>query len=371
MSKINKTWDDYSSEELEEMWDFGDNSFDYRDEDSGRGPSFESETEDMPEQTRKGKMFTEDDGSAEEIDEEDASETSETDESDENDEWSNFDIDKAGEEQDDESEEEPEDEPEEDVEDEAEDELDEDEDTTDFYELKVLGETKRLSRDDPAIIPTLQKGFDYDRIKSKYEALKRFEGKEDLLDFLDELSVTAGEPIEDVIEDWRANRMVNKAKEEGKTLSKEEAKYQILKENIRKGKYSPKTPEPEPVFEEIKPVEPETPKEPIKTPEQLLKEKRNADIAEFKDEYPDVRPSTIPTEVWEDYKRGKRSLVACYEKYELKQLRAEAAKERDRAERNARSVGPKKKSGKATRSLKPEDDPMLYGWSAPKSYRNW
>jgi hypothetical protein len=54
-------------------------------------------------------------------------------------------------------------------------------------------------------------------------------------------------------------------------------------------------------------------------------ERKNADYQAFITSFPDVKPDTIPAEVWQEANKGK-SLVDAYTRYENQQLKAQLAK---------------------------------------------
>ena len=75
--------------------------------------------------------------------------------------------------------------------------------------------------------------------------------------------------------------------------------------------------------------------------------------AEFLVEYPDVQPSDIPPEVWEQAAR-EDSLVSAYRKYELDRLRAELAALQKNRENAAGEIGPAASDGET-----PAADPVV------------
>lgn len=85
-------------------------------------------------------------------------------------------------------------------------------------------------------------------------------------------------------------------------------------------------------------------------------EKRKADFAKFKAEYPDVDAKSIPQEVWNDYRDGKGSLEYLYSRYEVKRVREENEIIKQNKKNSSRSFGSAKSSGTKT------VDPIFDGW---------
>ncbi|MGE4549597.1 MAG: hypothetical protein AB7C89_08625 [Intestinibacillus sp.] len=75
--------------------------------------------------------------------------------------------------------------------------------------------------------------------------------------------------------------------------------------------------------------------------------------ASFLAEYPDVQPSDIPPEVWEQAAR-EGSLVSAYRGYELQRLRAELAALQKNRENRAGEIGPAASDGET-----PAADPVV------------
>lgn len=187
-------------------------------------------------------------------------------------------------------------------------------DTTDFVELKHLGETKRVSRGEAKKLA--QKGLDYDRIRTKYDELKQFEGKADQLKFLEELATAYGQSIEDVIEDWRIRKLA-----EDEKVSEEKAQALYYKRLAKNG-----TPKAEEV--------------------DLVKAKQKRDFDEMRLEFPDLDPKTLPKEVWDAYLKAdnKRSLFAIYTSH-LKNNPPKAQKNKERSMGSVKSKGGSRKGG--------------------------
>ena len=176
----------------------------------------------------------------------------------------------------------------------------------------------------------VQKGMNYDKIKEKYDALKDFEGKEDFIDFVEEVAKANRQKPEELIENWRIDYIAK-----SQHMSKDAARVRYLKDVIAKGKAKPRS---------------------MMTPEEVeaeAKAKMNADFQNFAKAYPEVKPNDIPKEVWEDYKENK-DLERAWLKHSYKNRNNQSTKEK---KNEARSTG----SMKSKRSKDP-DAWMYEGW---------
>lgn len=207
------------------------------------------------------------------------------------------------------------------------------------FTCKYMGEEIEVGED--RVPELLQKGLDYDRIKEKYNGLKKFSGRDAQLEFLDRMAQKAGCSVDDIILEWDASQMQADEAAKGKEISLDEAKVMILKQ---------KKAAPAPKAEET--VE--------KTDKVNDAEKRKADFAKFKSEYPDVDAKSIPQEVWNDYRDGKGSLEYLYSRYEVKRVREENEIIKQNKKNSSRSFGSAKSSGTKT------VDPIFDGWDDNK-----
>lgn len=202
---------------------------------------------------------------------------------------------------------------------EDEDEDEDEDDTTDFVELKHLGEVKKVSRGEAKKLA--QKGLDYDRIRGKYDSLKNFEGKEDQLTFLEELADAYGMPIEDVIEDWRIRKI---ADTEG--ISEEKAQALYYKQIARGERKGPTKKEPD--------------------PNEAIKAKQARDFEEMRLEFPNLNPKDLPKEVWDAYLKAdnKRSLFAIYTSH-MNKITSKKTTNKNRSMGSVKSKGGSRKGG--------------------------
>jgi hypothetical protein len=93
--------------------------------------------------------------------------------------------------------------------------------------------------------------------------------------------------------------------------------------------------------------QPEPKKEPEVDMNAVIQQIRKQSFQEFAQAYPDVKPTDIPKEVWEDLEKTN-NLLASYVKYEAKKIKDENAVLKKNAENKSRSVGSMKSSGNST-----------------------
>lgn len=162
-----------------------------------------------------------------------------------------------------------------------------------FLKIKHLDKEYDLSADDAKVYA--QKGFDYDRIRLKYDESKP------VLGFLEELAKESGystttEYIE-AAKEWKKQQKLN----------------ELVQQNI-----------PEEYAKEI--MENRTFREQYLQQQESLKEqeRRKSEFAAFGQMYPDVDPNSIPVEVWDGFTKGK-SLADAYAPVKIQQLQQEIA----------------------------------------------
>lgn len=184
------------------------------------------------------------------------------------------------------------------------------------FELKHLGEVRRVGKD--GVVTLAQKGMDYDRIKEKQTEYESF---------LNEIA--NGRSIDTLMEETRAQMLAAK---EGLDPSVALQKVRLMKRE--------------------KALEAERAKlqaaENEKTAAAQAEEKRKSDFLAFASAFPDVDPKTIPHQVWDDYRRG----VPLKDAYEADKLRAENRRLQEelrttkkQEDNKARSTGSRKTAG--------------------------
>lgn len=216
------------------------------------------------------------------------------------------------------------------------------------FDLKFLGETKTVNRDE--VITLAQKGLNYDKVlaerdttKSELEQLGGVSLLRDCKEFLEELAAESRMTVSDLMDSTRAEVL---AKKEG--LDNSVALQRIKLDRDRKA------------FEAEK-----AKKAAEKKAAEEAEAQRSNQFLQFAQEYPDVDPKDIPKEVWDKFKEGI-SLTAAYSTYENKKLREEVKSWKDKAEtaeqnykNQQRSTGSQSTAGVGTATKK---DPIDLDW---------
>lgn len=143
----------------------------------------------------------------------------------------------------------------------------------------------------------IQKGMNYDKV---YEQLNSLQSNP-ALGFVENLAKTSGMTIEQYIE--AANKQIE-----------QDRLNQLIQQNI-----------PEDLAKEIMANRQFRQQYEAKQKDIEAQEKRNADYQTFVKTYPDIKPETIPGEVWNNVNKGM-SLVDAYTRYENQKLKAQMEK---------------------------------------------
>ena len=221
-------------------------------------------------------------------------------------------------------------------------------DQSESFDLKYLGESRTVNRDE--VIKLAQQGMDYPRIREKWDGIKddipklrMYEG------FLKELAESRGGDIESLIDETRTRSLMAKAKAEGKELTASAAAAQAVQARL-------KAMEPE-----------EAKQEKAREEEQMAR--RRASVDRFMKIYPDVKSEQIPKEVWDDAE-AMGDLTAAYIKYnsgklseENERLKKELEQAKQQKKNRERSMGSSKSVGAAA-ARDAMDDGWDEGWNA-------
>lgn len=209
-----------------------------------------------------------------------------------------------------------------------------------LFELKHLGETKNVNRDE--VVTLAQKGMDYDRVTEKNTQLENqvSEQKQQLAQLtehenaLQELAKQSGTTVEDLVENMLI--AVTKSKygidDDGMALERVKLDRERRALDQERAALATKNQEQE---------------------QQAANEKWRGECFDaFAKAYPDVDPASIPNGVWEAFNRGE-TLVSAYARERNKALEAEIARmksEQETRDRNAanaaRSTGSQSSAGK-------------------------
>jgi hypothetical protein len=222
----------------------------------------------------------------------------------------------------------------------------------DQFTLKHLDDVKTVGREE--VITLAQKGMDYDRIRGKLndvsEKLKTLEGIsektakfDDYEAFLKELASSSAMSIDDLIDNTRATML---SKREG--IDRSVALQRVMLDK-REKTLSAK----------------EQQLNETNTAQSEEEQKRQADMVRFVKEYPDVKPTDIPSEVWSAVREGE-SLTAAYGNFALKKVQEENKKLQQRIdamEQNEKNRGKAADSQQSAGSKNNRSDPFDEGWN--------
>ena len=213
---------------------------------------------------------------------------------------------------------------------------------SDSYELKYLGESRTVNRDE--VIKLAQQGMDYPRIREKWDGIKDDVPKLRMYEgFLKELAESRGGDIESLIDETRTRSLMAKAKAEGKELTASAAAAQAVQARL-------------------KAMEPEEAKQ-EKAREEERQAQRKASVDRFMKVYPDVKGEQIPKKVWDDAE-AMGDLTAAYIKYnsgklaeENERLKKELEQAKQHQKNKERSMGSSRSVGSGATK-----DPFDEGW---------
>ena len=197
-----------------------------------------------------------------------------------------------------------------------------------LFDLKHLGETKQVSRDE--VITLAQKGLNYDHIRTERDAAKQRVGE--LEAFLKELAEPQGQTIEDLIDSVRAKSLARKENLD-ESIALQKVKFEREKREFEASKQK--------AAEEQGRKDQET-------------ERRQQAFMRFAKEHADVDPKAIPREVWDEFNRGG-DLSEAYTRFENKRLREDVKALQAKletaelnAQNRAKSTGSQKSAGKGS-----------------------
>ena len=207
-----------------------------------------------------------------------------------------------------------------------------------LFELKHLDEVKNVNREE--VIALAQKGMDYDRIRAKLDEKTATDTARD--EFLEELATNAGVTVPELMNNVRATILINKAEDEGKTLSMEDALNRVKLAQIEK----------ETQRAQQKALDEQKEKD-------LEEQKRQATLSKFAKTYPGVKGDEIPKEIWDSFFKGEGDLTDLYTARVLFPNLQKENSDLKQAEKNRKaSTGSRKTVGSAA-SL---PDPDFVGW---------
>ncbi len=200
-----------------------------------------------------------------------------------------------------------------------------------LYTLKTPKGEKQCSLDE--VLVYANKGMDYDGMRQDRDRLR---------DFLKEMAAPLNLSVEELIDNTRARMLIQQKKEAGEELSEMEALTIIQRNRAEKQA------------------------EAQATDEKAASEAAKAQmIRAFVSEFPDVKATDIPADVWAECSRTG-DLAGAYRKYadglkdsEIKRLTKENETLKQNQKNKDRSTGPRRSAGAAT-----PKDPFDEAWDS-------
>ena len=200
-----------------------------------------------------------------------------------------------------------------------------------LYTLKTPRGEKQCSLDE--VLVYANKGMDYDGMRQDRDRLR---------DFLKEMAAPLNLSVEELIDNTRARMLIQQKKEAGEELSEMEALTIIQRNRAEKQA------------------------EAQATDEKAASEAAEAQmIRAFVNEFPDVKATDIPADVWAECNRTG-DLAGAYRKYadglkdsEIKRLKKENETLKQNQKNKDRSTGPRRSAGAAT-----PKDPFDEAWDS-------
>lgn len=200
-----------------------------------------------------------------------------------------------------------------------------------LYTLKTPKGEKQCSLDE--VLVYANKGMDYDGMRQDRDRLR---------DFLKEMAAPLNLSVEELIDNTRARMLIQQKKEAGEELSEMEALTIIQRNRAEKQA------------------------EAQASDEKAASEAAKAQmIRAFVNEFPDVKATDIPADVWAECNRTG-DLAGAYRKYadglkdsEIKRLKKENETLKQNQKNKDRSTGPRRSAGAAT-----PKDPFDEAWDS-------
>lgn len=199
--------------------------------------------------------------------------------------------------------------------------------TDQSFTLKHLDETRTVGREE--VIALAQKGMDYDRVRAKLDAKTELENAEaaQALEFVKMLAQKNGGTMEDFMDAVTA----------GMRAKPDRSDYDSVLAQVKMERREKALDEREQKLNETSAAAQQ---------QNEAAAKRQADIKNFMEAFPDVKAENIPKEVWTAVAGGK-TLVEAYALHEAARLKNELAAEKQNTKNKARSTGSRATAGKS------------------------
>lgn len=188
------------------------------------------------------------------------------------------------------------------------------------FTLKYMGEEKQFSREET--IALAQKGMDYERIRGKLSEAN------EMVEFVNSISKEMNLTPQQFMTEALAGQIAKR-----ENISLEEAKRRIELDRREKAISAKEAAAQEAANKENQEAN-------------QRRERIKAELAEFARAYPDVKPDSLPKEVFTIAARSQVGLTAAYAMHMAQEAKSALETERQNAENRAKSVGSSASSGK-------------------------
>ncbi len=202
-------------------------------------------------------------------------------------------------------------------------------DQPETFTLKNRDETRTVSRDE--LIAMAQKGWDYDTVRAERDQLRQYRDEADpAMSLIKSFAQRSNMTIGDYLDYCRKQELlaggVNEATAQAQLeLEKQQAAMAAEREQ--------------------RSMEEQARQRQVQEEEQRT-QARKAEMVQFLNAYPDVKPADIPPQVWAQVSNGTPLTVA-YTMYQNQQLRADLAAERQNKENRSKTTGSMSTAGAA------------------------
>lgn len=205
------------------------------------------------------------------------------------------------------------------------------------FVLKNRDETRSVSRDE--VIAMAQKGWDYDTVRQERDQLREYRDNADpALTIVRAFAEKSGMTVEQYVDFARKQELLSQG------VNEQTADAQI---SVEKQQAAMKAQQEAQAAEEKRQADETAKQAQAQQAEAKAAEARQNDMRRFLARYPDVKPESIPNEVWKTVSEGE-SLTAAYTLYRNKQLEADLSAERKNRENTQKSIGSQQSAGAET-----------------------
>lgn len=190
-----------------------------------------------------------------------------------------------------------------------------------MFTLKNRDETRQVSESD--LIAMAQKGWDYDTVRQERDQLRQYRGEADpALALVKDYAARMGMTVPQYIDHCRKEELKSKG------MTEQQAAYEVQQQNREAALRS---------REQAVSVKEQQQTSAAQQAQQAAALRRK-NIQDFFAVYPNVKPDTIPQEVWAEVAKGI-SLTNAYTMHENRRLQAELAAERQNKANQASAPG--------------------------------